>query len=81
MENFLIEAQKFENTKFVSEFYRKYFMDARAHFLQRAFGKELSNKIRGYGAQALQSVVASNDMTIYQIIPADLHGTIFFKIA
>jgi hypothetical protein len=56
----------------VTPFYLKYFHDTKAHFLQRAFGKDLSNKIIAYGDQALTSKVATNDMTIYQVVPADL---------
>lgn len=72
IESFNNEVQQFENSRFIAPFYRWYFQDVKAHFIQRAFGRELNSKILGYGAQALTSAVASNDMTIYQIVPTDL---------
>lgn len=80
VKGYLSDVQNFENIKFVTPFFLKYFYDVKAHYLIRAFGRDLSMKIAAYGGQALTSKVCTNDMTIYQVVPADLQGTFFFKI-
>ena len=46
---YLNELQTFESIKFVTPFYLNYYHDTKAHYLQRAFGRDLSMKIMAYG--------------------------------
>lgn len=86
---FKIGTKQFEETRFISDKLRKYYSDVKAHFVLRAFGKELSQKLRAYGvnnenlseAQKVSiAISSSSQMNVYHIIPHDLQHTFIFKV-
>lgn len=42
-------VKKFEETRFVLPYYKRFYHDCKVHFLQKAFAKEIAGKIVGYG--------------------------------
>ncbi len=76
-------AKVFETSRFLLPGYKCFYHDLRTHFMQRALGKELAIKLQQYSEGVSEETIRScrsSDMTIFQLIPADLHATYFFKI-
>jgi hypothetical protein len=73
--DFRRELKVYEKVRFVPPKLNSYYYNLRARFIMRSFGKQLAAML-----ETSKNCQVSNDLTIYQIIPQDLHGTFFFKI-
>ena len=75
---FNTQLKQFEKTNFVSSDFRKLFLDAKCHFTLKTFCKELTVVFENYKPSATKQ--SCFDMTLYQLVPMELHSTFFFKL-
>jgi hypothetical protein len=58
-----------------------FYYENKCHFILKSFGKELKERLKDDGNhQTSKSSSYANDLTLFQMIPQDLHGTFFFKV-
>ena len=80
IKDYKMAMKRFEESRFVTCAYKKYYLDIKVHFLQRIMAKEFSMKYQSLSSSSSTFKNASDDMTVFQVVPSDLHGTYFFKV-
>ena len=80
IKDYKMAMKRFEESRFVTCAYKKYYLDIKVHFLQRIMAKEFSMKYQTLSSASSTFKNASDDMTVFQVVPSDLHGTFFFKV-
>lgn len=67
----------YERFGFVPENLSSFYYNLRAKYVQRAFGKDIGAKLFSKSESIACSI--SNELSLYQMLPEDLHGSYFFK--
>jgi len=62
---------------FVPENLTSFYYNLRAKYVQRSFGKDIGAKL--FSKTESIKCNGSNELTLYQMLPEDLHGSYFFK--
>ena len=76
------KLQDFKYTNFVPKYMEYTFCDMQLKFIHQAFAKHLTKLMMPYLNVPLeqQEKHVSHDMTLYSIIPYDLHGSFFMQV-
>lgn len=76
------KVQDFKYANFVPKYMEYTFCDMQLKFVHQAFAKHLTKLMMPYLSVPLehQEKHVSHDMTLYSIIPYDLHGSFFMQV-
>jgi hypothetical protein len=79
---YVTKVQDFKYTNFVPKYLEYTFCDMQLKFIHQAFAKHLTKLMTPYLNVPLeqQKNHVSHDMTLYSIIPYDLHGSFFMQV-
>ena len=79
---YVTKVEDFKYTKFVPKYQEYNFCDMQLKFIHQAFAKHLTKLMMPYLSVPLdqQKNHVSHDMTLYSIIPYDLHGSFFMQV-
>lgn len=80
LEGFCEDTKRYEHVKFLLPDFTRFYNEIKAYHSITTFSKELKLRVEDISDQQVQAGAYANNMTLFQIIPQELHGTLFFKV-
>lgn len=77
LSDFCRECKRYEHAKFMLPDHQDFYYQQKSLFILRSFGRELEEKLSA--GSSVKKFSYANEMTLYQLVPQELHGTFFFK--